>query len=914
MTPVPTTTLSSRPLGRPARAPGHGRSLESLFNPATIAVIGATPKSGSVGRAVMENLFEFGGRVFAVNPKYTDVLKQPCHARIADVPAPVDLAVIVTPAPAVPALVEECARAGVKSAIVISAGFKEAGPAGAELECRVLETARAAGLRIIGPNCLGLMAPHVKLNATFANTLARPGKVAFISQSGALGTAVLDWSIRENVGFSAFVSVGSMLDVDWADLIDYLGDDPHTESILMYVETIGDARRFISAARAVTFHKPVIVVKVGRTAAAAQAAASHTGSMTGHDAVLDAAFRRAGVLRVDTIEELFDMAEVLGKQPRPRGPRLAIVSNAGGPAALAVDRLVLGGGQMAFLHENTIAELNHILPEHWSHANPVDILGDADDRRYARAVEAVIKDPAADGVLVILTPQAMTDALGTARRLQALAAGAGKPILASWMGGTAVEEGERVLNDAGIPTFRYPDRAAQAFNYLWRYAANVAALYETPTLQVEDWREGPGRGQADEIIAAARRNQRLILTEHESKQILSAYGIPVVPTRVALTEDAAVAVAGELGYPVAVKLHSETITHKAAVGGVRLDLRDAADVRAAWRGIRRAVAEKAGEHHFLGVSVERMARADGFELIVGSSVDSQCGPILLFGTGGRLVEALQDRALGLPPLNSTLARRLMEQTRIFHALVDADGRPRVDLAAVEQTLVRFSHLVAQQRWIREIEINPLLATADGVVALDARVILHDAERRELTLPVPAIRPYPQEYAVESALRDGTPVAIRPIRPEDEPAMVKFHADLSERSVYFRYLGHQSLAQRTEHGRLARLCFIDYDREMALVAVREGPGRPEILGVGRLCRIPGTDHAEFAVVVGDRWQRRGLGTMLLQNLVAVGRREGLTKIAGTILRENREMQHVCERAGFKLHFHDAAPECEAEIRT
>ena len=878
----------------------RGGLLGGFFAPETIAVIGASERAGSVGRALLENLYEFGGRVFPVNPRHASVLGMPAFADVSQIPEKVDLAVIATPAAVVPQVVRACGEAHVKAAIIHSAGFKECGPEGAERESEVLREAKRGGVRILGPNCLGLMAPHRRLNATFASTMARPGQVAFISQSGALCTAVLDWSLRDNVGFSAMVSVGSMLDVGWGELITSLGDDPHTRSILIYMESIGDARAFLSAAREVAYTKPIIVVKAGRTEAAAKAAASHTGALTGSDAVVDAAFRRAGVLRVDTIEDLFDLAEVLAKQPRPRGPRLGIVTNAGGPAALAVDRLVASGGTVADLAPKTIADLDLVLPAHWSRANPVDVLGDADDERYAQAVEIVARDPETDGILIVLTPQAMSDPLGTAQRIRAFAAGhREKPVLASWMGGTAVEAGETTLNEAGIPTFKYPDRAAQAFEYMWRYSANLRALYETPVL--------PDRGRAGvahgvgEIIRGARQHSRVILTQHESKEILAAYGIPVARAFPALTEDAAVAAAAKTGYPVAIKLHSETITHKADVGGVRLDVRDAAEVRAAWRAIEQAVAEKAGAGHFLGVTVERMIPRDGCELILGSSVDPQFGPVILFGAGGRWVEVLRDRAIGLPPLTSTLARRLMEQTRIHSALKTLTGGKAIDLPALEQVLVRFSQLVAEQCWIQEIDVNPLSVSSERIVALDARIILHPATVSEEQLPTLAIRPYPQHYTTPCTLANGAHVTLRSIRPEDEPLMVRFHETLSDQSVYYRYFTAMSLTQRTNHERLARLCFIDYDREIALVAVHEIPGahETEIVGVARLCRAHAKNEAEFAVVVSDGWQRRGLGTQLLRKLVEIGRQERVGRIVGTILSENEGMRRVCERVGFKL---------------
>lgn len=908
------TTTTATPEARALRD-ARRRMLGHFFAPDTVAVIGASEEQGSVGRSLFENLYEYGGRVFAVNSRRATILRTPAFESIHDVPAQVDLAVIATPARSVVEVVRACGEARVKAAIVCSAGFKECGPDGAELERQVLLEARKGGVRIIGPNCLGLMAPHHRLNATFAPTMARPGNVAFVSQSGALCTAVLDWSLRENVGFSAMVSVGSMLDVGWGELITSLGDDPHTHSILIYMESIGDARAFLSAAREVAWSKPIIVVKAGRTDAAARAAASHTGALTGSDAVIDAAFRRVGVLRVDSIEDLFDMAEVLGKQPRPHGPRLGIVTNAGGPAALAVDRLVAGGGEIAPLTPGTIAELDRVLPAHWSRGNPVDVLGDADEKRYAKAVELVAKDPTTEGVLVVLTPQAMTDALATAEKIKAIVSPAlEKPVLASWMGATAVEAGENVLNDSGVPTFKFPDRAAQAFAYMWRHSAGLQALYETPTLFERNGTVSGVHQGADRIIGDALQRNRVILTEHESKEILSSYGIPVVGAFPATSEAEAVALASKIGCPVAIKLHSETITHKGAVGGVRLNVRHVDEVHDAWRAIRRSVTERVGEHHFLGVTVERMIGAGGYELILGSSVDPQFGPVILFGAGGSRVEAIRDSALGLPPLNSTLARRLMEQTRLFAAL-KSDQSPPVDLSALEHVLVRFSQLVAEQRRVKEIDVNPLLVSGSEIVALDARMILHDAGIPDAGLPLLAIRPYPQHYSTSSTLRDGTPILLRAIRPEDEPLMVGFHETLSDQSVYFRYFTALSLKQRTCHARLARLCFVDYDREVAIVAVHDDrlAGVSRIIGVGRLCKEHGRNEAEFAVVVSDRWQRRGVGSLLLRKLVEIGREERLVRIHGPILAENIAMRALCERVGFRVHRHAGEPEFEASIR-
>ena len=892
----------------------RGRSpLDAFFEPASVAVIGATEKPGSVGRTLLSNLIagQFRGRLYPVNPQRSTVLDLPAFPSIGAIGEPVDLAVIATPAPTVPGVVGQCVDAGVKAAIIISAGFREVGAAGSELERQVQSQLARGSMRVIGPNCVGVMSPRAALNATFAAGMVHTGSVAFVSQSGALLTAILDWSLAENVGFSAFVSVGSMLDVGWGDLIDYLCDDPHTQSIVIYMESIGHARSFLSAAREVALRKPVIVIKAGRTAAAAKAAASHTGSLTGSDDVLDAAFRRAGVLRVTSIAELFHMAEVLGKQPRPTGKRLTILTNAGGPGVLATDALIGDGGELATLASDTIEGLNAILPPHWSHGNPVDILGDAGPERYAKAVELVAGDPGSDGLLVVLTPQDMTDPTRTAEHLQPLAHSTGKPLLASWMGGPGVAAGVHLLNQARIPTFAFPDTAAKAFCYMWQYDANLRGLYETPLPSTEADIDRP---RAAAIIDTAGRAGRTLLTEVESKQLLAAYGIPTIPTVVASDADEAAQRARAIGFPVVVKLHSPSITHKTDVGGVKLNLSDEDAVRRAFAAIRASVTEKAGAEHFAGVTVQPMIESGGYEIILGSSTDPQFGPVLLFGTGGQLVEVFQDRALGLPPLNSTLARRMMEETRIYRALLGVRGRKSVDVAALEQILVRFSWLVIDQRRINEIDINPLLVSAERIVALDARVVLHDPQVREEELPAPAIRPYPGHYASAWTLRDGSTATIRPIRPEDEPLLADFHTTLLEHSVYLRYLQVLKLSQRVAHERLARLCFIDYDREVALVADRLDPatGKQAIVGVGRLIRAHGAPQAEFAVLVSDAYQRSGLGTELLRRLLEIGRAEGVRRIFAEILPENQGMRRACQKLGIALRYSPGDNIVRAEI--
>ncbi len=888
--------------------------LKSIFAPKNIAVIGATEKEGSVGRTILWNLISspFGGAVFPVNPKRPSLLGIKAYPTIKDIPDQVDLAVIVTPSTSIPDLIAECVEVGVKGAIVISAGFKETGPEGVELERRLLENARKGGMRVVGPNCLGVMSPISGINATFAAGMARKGNVAFISQSGALCTAVLDWSFKEDVGFSHFVSVGSMLDVDWGDLIYYLGDDPHTESIVIYMETIGDARSFISAAREVALTKPIIVIKPGRTEGAARAAASHTGSLTGSDEVLEAAFRRAGVLRVERISEIFSMAEVLGRQPRPKGPRLTILTNAGGPGVLATDTLLTTGGELAEVSQETMDKLSEFLPASWSHNNPIDIIGDASPERYAKSLEVAAQDPNSDGLLVILTPQAMTDPTATAEALKAYAKSYDKPILASWSGGREVAAGEAILNKVGIPTFEYPDDAAQAFTYMWQSMSNLKTLYETPSLSDDDG-TGPDREKAKAIIDHVRETGRDLLTEAESKQLLAAYGIPTTPTLIATTAKEAGQMAAELGFPVVVKLHSETVTHKTDVGGVKLNLQDSAAVETAFKEIKKSVGELAGAEHFLGVTVQPMIKVEGYELIIGSSIDPQFGPVLLFGTGGQLVEVYKDRSLGLPPLNTILARRMIERTKIYTALKGVRGRKPVDMDALEKLLARFSQLVVEQRWIKELDINPLIASPDGLMALDGRVVLHPVGMAESELPKLAIRPYPNRYVSQWKTKKGQDVVIRPIRAEDEPLMQSFHATLSDRSVYLRYLSPMLLSERVTHERLSRVCHSDYSREIVLVVESENNGERLISAVGRLSKFRGEDEeARMSILVSDNFQGEGIGMELIKHLIEVAKREKIKRIIAVISPENEAMKVLCQKTEFTFVTNAKTDMIEASI--
>jgi acetyltransferase len=755
-------------------------------------------------------------------------------------------------------------------------------------------------MRIVGPNCLGIMNPLIQYNATFAATMARTGSIAFISQSGAMCTAVLDWSLKQKVGFSAFVSIGSMADVNWGDLIDYLGSDPNTNSILIYMETIGNAKAFLSAARAVVLSKPIIVIKAGRTEAAAKAAASHTGSLAGSDEVFDAAMRRAGVLRVDTIGELFDVAEVLAKQPAPTGPNLAILTNAGGPAVLATDAVSASGGELAPLDPKTIEQLSTFLPAAWSHGNPIDLLGDASPERYAKALEVVAKDPTVDGILTILSPQDMTDVSGTAECLIPYARTFDKPLLASWMGGEVVAKGAKLLRENHIPTFEFPDDASRTFASMYHQYHALQALYETPALRSQQ-DLGKARDMAQTLIQRVENEGRTLLTELESKQLLAAYSIPIVD--MVRTQDAkeAGAAAEKMGFPVVLKLHSETITHKTDVGGVLLNLATKEEVESGYVIIEKNCAEKAGKEHFHGVSVQKMITFKGYELILGSTVDVQFGPVILFGTGGQLVEIFKYRALGLPPLNSVLANRLMARTKIYEALQGVRGRAPIDMDKLEEMLIAFSNLVVENPRISECDINPLLVSDEGMVALDARIVLHEKELADSDLPKPVIRPYPHQYISTTKLKNGKELLIRPIRPEDEPLLIPFHEELSEKTVKARYFEKMSFKERTAHTRLRCITHTDYEREITLVAEDQGA----IIGVGRLTKAENGGQVHLIVI--DRVQRQGVGATLLEKMVEVGRAEGLEELTAQTLSDNEAMQALLKKTGFSLNPSEKNPQ-------
>jgi acetyltransferase len=826
-----------------------------------VAIVGASEKEGSVGRTLVENMASFQGKVDLVNPKRDEICGKPCYKSLSSLPEKPDLIVICTPAHTVPSIIQEAGHLQIPASIVISAGFKEAGEAGERLEKSLL----GHGVRIIGPNCLGVMRPSIGLNATFAADLAKDGSIAFISQSGALCTAVLDWSLEEKVGFSAFVSIGSMAEVDFADLIRYFGSDPKTESILLYVESIGDARRFLSAAREVALAKPILMIKAGRTAESAEAAASHTGSMASSDDAMEAALKKVGVSRVDTIADLFSMASALSRQPKPAGPRLSILTNAGGPAVIATDALILSSGQLAPLSRELEEKLSLFLPSAWSHNNPIDLLGDASAATYAKALEWTASDPDTDAILVILTPQDMTDPTGTARALASLKQFK-KPVYASWMGAGRVKEGIEILREAGIPNFREPDQACRTFSASWRHTKNLELLYEVP---VKTGRQ-MGREKVLNILSEAK--DRTLLDEIESKRVLEAYGIPVVPTHLAKSPKDAVRLASEIGYPVVLKLFSKTITHKSDVGGVKLNLKSKEDVEQAYQAIQQGVAPS----DFSGVTVQPMIRLEGYELIFGSKTDPQFGPILLFGLGGQLVEVFQDRSLALPPLTRASARQMMQETKIYRALLGVRGRPPIDMGRLEEIAVLFSQLIMENPEIEELDINPLLASATGLIALDARVVINRKPH-----VAPAIRPYPSQYAIGP---------IRPIMSEDLPLLQEFDQRLSKETLRQRYLKGTEPQES-----LIRVAFADYDREIPFIYLQNG----EIVALARLIRLGLGKEATFRLVVQDQWQHKGIGKELLSHLLSVAKEEGIASLSAFILEENFQMQKLCRSLGFSI---------------
>lgn len=869
--------------------------LTPLFEPASVAIIGGSERTDAIGTVLVANMraAQYRGALFAVNPKHGSVQGVPCFPSIDKVPQRVDLAVIATPPETVPQLMVECGLAGVRAAVIITAGFAETGVDGARLERAVMDNARRYGVRVVGPNCLGIMRPDIGLNATFARGNALPGALALVSQSGAVCTAMVDWARPNKVGFSSVVSMGGSRDVDFGEIIDYLVNDPRTEHILMYIEGVRDARRFYSSLRAAARVKPVILMKVGRHPVGSRAAVSHTGAIVGADDVFDAAARRAGVVRVTTIGQLVAAAQALSAHVRPRGDRLAIITNGGGPGVMAADCAADLGLPLAELAPATLQVLQGALPGNWSHGNPVDLIGDADAARYRAALTACLDDGNVDGALVVLTPQAMTEPTAVADAVIAVARGHSKPVLACWMGEAEVAAGRKKFADAGIPVFRTPDPAVGMFAHLSAFYRNQQTLLQVPGPLV--MQSPPDVAAARAIIDAVLAEKRTLLNEAEAKALLAAFGMPVVKTIPASTADEAARISGELGYPVVLKINSPDITHKTDVGGVALSLRDAKAVRGAYQRIVTEAAHLRPEARITGVVVESMVdRPNGRELMIGVIRDPVFGPAIAFGAGGVAVEVHKDRAVALPPLNAYLVAELIRGTRVSKLLGKFRKMPPVDFAALESVLLRVSEMVCELPWIEELDINPLLLDENGAVIVDARVVVRDYTPVHGRYGHMAIHPYPAELVTTWQPVAGEAVTLRPIRPEDAAIEQAFVRSLSPESRRFRFM--DTLRELTPR-MLARFTQIDYDREMALIATVDRDGGELELGVCRYITNPDGASCEFAIVIADEQQGRGLGRRMMTLLISVARTRGLQTMIGHVMGSNRGMLGLCQSLGF-----------------
>ncbi len=880
------------------------RNLDRIFRPKRVAVIGASERTDSVGYTVLRNMISAGydGVVYPVNPKREAIHGIQAYPNVASLPKTPDLAVVCIPAKFIPQVIHECGQAGILGMLILSAGFREAGEDGRALEAELAKAQRQyPGMRIVGPNCLGIIVPSIGMNASFAAATPKAGHVAFLSQSGALCTSVLDWAISENIGFSHFVSVGNALDVGVGHLIDYFGQDPNTSSIIMYVESIKYARQFMSASRAFARTKPIVAYKAGRFAESAAAAASHTGAMAAADDVFDAALQRAGIVRVYDVDDMFECAELLARRRVPRGPRLAIITNAGGPGVMATDTLMSKKGKLAELSQESVDKLNATLPPFWSHGNPIDILGDAKADRYAAATEIILNDPNVDAAIVVLTPQAMTEPTETAEAVARICKNKGKPVLAAWMGAGAVEEGVKIFNQAGIPTYTSPERAVNAFMYLVQYGRNIEVLYDTP-------RELPMSFALDRDRLRDLFNTVLLagdetLSESFSKAMLDAYEVPTTKPISARSPDEAVQAARRLGHPVVLKILSPQITHKTDVGGVQLNLRDDDEVRAAYQKIVDTATQRRPDADIEGVTVQRMVDTkNGYELILGAKKDPVFGAVIMVGSGGVTAELYNDSALGLPPLTERLARRMIESLKCYPILKGYRGKPGMNVDKLIEILMRLSYLIADYPEIEELDINPLLVTPDDAIALDARVIINKDlaggdYRRYSHL---AIRPYPEQYVRKAQMADGTPIVLRPIKPEDEPLWHDMLAACSTESIRSRF---SYLFERTTHDMGARYCFIDYDREIGIVAELEEKGERKLIGVGRLVADPNHDTAEYAVLVPDPWQHQKVGTLLTNYCVEIAEGWNLRSVTAVTNKQNSRMIRIFESLGFELHRED-----------
>ncbi|MBL6945441.1 MAG: GNAT family N-acetyltransferase [Rhodospirillales bacterium] len=870
-------------------------NLDKLFKPTSIAVIGASNRSGAVGALVMNNLLQggFDGPIMPVNPRRQSVSGVLTYPSINDLPLTPDCAIICTPPKTVPGLIEELGARGTQAAIVLTAGLaRETGEDGRTLQEAMAASAKAHNLRILGPNCLGLLVPGIGLNASFSHLPAQPGKIAFISQSGALCTAVLDWARTNDIGFSHFISMGDTVDVDFGDVIDYLGSDPHTRAILLYIESIKERRNFMSAARAAARNKPILVIKSGRVAEGAQAAASHTGALAGSDDVYDAAINRAGMLRVDSIDELFAASETLSRSRPLSGERLAIMTNGGGAGVLAVDTLIKGGGTLAALESETLDKLNAKLPDTWSHANPVDIIGDAPGERYSHSLEVLCQAKEVDAILVMHCPTATASSTEAAQAIIDTAKNHKANVLTTWIGGEVVAEARQMFRDAGIATYATPEAAVQAYMHMVRYRRNQDLLTQTPPSAPSEFT--PDTDHVKKMVKTVLADGRDMMSEAEAKSVLAAYGIPTVRTEIVTTPEEAAEKADEIGYPVALKILSRDISHKSDAGGVKLFLETAESVKTEAEAMLAKIGKAFPDAQLEGFTVQQMAvRPHAQELIIGSSDDNIFGPTILFGHGGTAVEVINDTAIALPPLNMGLAEELISQTRISKLLRGYRDRPSVDMDAVKMSLLQVSQLIVDFPEIAELDINPLFADENGVLAVDARIRVGSRPAGEETRL--AIRPYPKQLEEDFNLVDGRPTLLRPIRPEDEPEHIEFISKLTPEDIRFRFFG---TVRQLPHSEMARLTQINYEREMAFIASapKDGGGY-ETLGVVRTNTDPNNERAEFAIVVRSDLHELGLGSKLLDKMIDYCKDRKTNWMVGQVLEDNRLMLQLAESKGF-----------------